>query len=309
MIKSVMYHYVRPVENSSLRYLSLDDFKNQLDWLYETVGHFVTSDEWEQAKLGRDVKGVLLTFDDGLKDHIDYVLPVLKEKGLFAIFFVSSSPLVDQKMLAVHLTHKLLSLSQSNEILGFLEQHIPKKIWSKLNTGPAAKAYSKHRDLETNVIIKKFVNYLFTDFDLKPVLELVSQKFISSSLEELAKSWYMTKKDIQDLSFSGMKIGSHANTHRLLSILNDDDIYHELSESKIVLEGALESEVNEFCYPYGGAHSYSEVVKEFLAELNYSVSHDVAPRDITRKDFESRFSLPRFNCNELPFGIAHSLKS
>jgi peptidoglycan/xylan/chitin deacetylase (PgdA/CDA1 family) len=309
MITSVMYHYVRPVEDSHLRYLAVDDFEKQLDWLEENVGNFVTADEWEEAKSGGDHPGVLLTFDDGLKDHIDFVLPILQRRKIFGIFFVNSAPFISSNMLAVHLTHKLLSLGKSKEILAFFHEILPAAIWSRLNSGAASNAYTKHVDSDVNVAIKKIINYLFTDFNLAEVLEMTSSKFLSGSLSDISATWYLSEEDVRTISSAGMKIGSHASTHRLLSLLDQDEIYSELYESRIILQGILESNVDEFCYPYGGAHSYNQDVKRYLTELNYSVAHDVNPRQISKIDFQNKFELPRYNCNELPFGTAHSLKT
>lgn len=308
MITSVMYHYVRPIENSQLRYLAVNDFIKQLDWLQENVGNFLTEAEWENSKRGEPSEGVLLTFDDGLKDHIEHVLPILLERKIFAIFFVSTLPLTSKNILAVHLTHKLLSLGKSEEILEFFRSHLPSTVWGKLNFGVAANAYTKHLDLDVNVTIKKIVNYLFTDFNLSEVLELLSHKFLSSTLTEIAESWYLSEKDIKFISDAGMKIGSHASTHRLLSLLSRDEIFNELSESRKILEGIVERAVDEFCYPYGGSHSYNSNVKDALIQLRYEVAHDVFPRKISRMDLENKYELPRFNCNELPFGQAHSLR-
>jgi peptidoglycan/xylan/chitin deacetylase (PgdA/CDA1 family) len=308
MITSMMYHYVRPVEDSQLRYLAVNDFTKQLDWLQKNVGNFLTESEWESAKSGKPSEGVLLTFDDGLKDHVEHVLPILQERNIFAIFFVSTLPLVSKNMLAVHLTHKLLSLGRSEEILDFFRSKLPSAVWGKLNFGIAANAYTKHLDLDVNVTIKKIINYLFTDFELSEVLDSASDKFLSNTLTEISESWYLSDQDLRLISNAGMKIGSHASTHKLLSLLNRDQIFDELSESRSILEGILGKVVDEFCYPYGGIHSYNKNVREALIQLKYSVAHDVAPRKISRKDLEERYQLPRFNCNELPFGRAHSLK-
>lgn len=309
MITSVMYHYVRPIEDSALRYLSIEDFEKQLDWLKASVGDFMTEIDWEDAKQGGRCDGVLLTFDDGLKDHIRYVLPVLQKRGLFAIFFVNTAPLISKQMLAVHLTHRLLSVGKSHEMLEFFKQQLPISIWSKLNSGVAAKAYTKHSDLDVNISIKKIVNYLYKDFNLPEVLSVAAEKFLFNSLTEVSKSWYLSVQDINLIADAGMKIGSHTSTHRLLSQLSNDEIFNELSESKIVLESILDRKIDEFCYPYGGAHSYNRIVHEYLEKLGYSVAHDVAPRKISKKDIKNKYALPRFNCNELPFGIAHSLKN
>ena len=212
MITSVMYHYIRPIEDSQLRYLTIEDFEKQLDWLNESAGNFVTAVEWEKAKLGETCSGVLLTFDDGLKDHINYVLPILEKRNIFAIFFVNTLPLVSNSMLAVHLTHKLLSIGKSIEILDSFHQLLPNSIWGKLNSGAASSAYSKHKDLEINIKIKKIINYLFTDFDLTQLLDITSHRFLSSSLSQISASWYLTEEDVKTISKAGMKIGSHAST-------------------------------------------------------------------------------------------------
>ena len=309
MITSVMYHYVRPVEESNLRYLSLNDFEKQLDWLEKSIGKFVTQEDWEQSKAGHKTDGVLLTFDDGLKDHIEYVLPILQSRKIFALFFVSTGPLSSETMLAVHLTHKLLSIGKSSEILDFFHLQLPDSIWRKLHRGAAASAYTKHRDLDVNVSIKKVVNYLFTDFNLQETLEATADKFLSNSLKQLAQSWYLSELDIKNIAKAGMKIGSHSCTHKLLSLLHSEEVYSELAQSKNILEEVLGVAVDEFCYPYGGIHSYNETVKNHLRTLGYSFAHDVEPRAISQADFINRYSLPRFNCNEFPFGIAHSLKN
>jgi peptidoglycan/xylan/chitin deacetylase (PgdA/CDA1 family) len=304
-----MYHYVRPVETSQLRYLAVEDFEKQLDWLKESVGEFITEGEWESAKSGGSCEGVLLTFDDGLKDHFRYVLPILKRRGIFAIFFVSTAPLVSKSMLAVHLTHNLLSTGKSEEVLDFFHHRLPGAIWRKLDVGVAASAYTKHVELNANVTIKKLVNYLFTDFDFSNVLESAANEFLSSSLVDISNSWYMSDLELRAIADSGMKIGSHSRTHRLLSLLSDDEALKELSESKNTLEEILSKEVDEFCYPYGGPHSYNENIKKSLSKLNYVVAHDVSPYQYSKIDFRNRYALPRFDCNEFPFGITQSLKN
>ena len=73
-----MYHYVRPESNSKLHHITSKNFEAQLNYLKERYG-IVSKDDWNNfRKTGRFPKGALLTFDDGLKDHINYVIPILK---------------------------------------------------------------------------------------------------------------------------------------------------------------------------------------------------------------------------------------
>lgn len=309
MITSLMYHYVRPVENSELRYLSVEDFEKQLDWLNANIGEFISRENWENAKVGAPQKGVLLTFDDGLKDHFSQVLPILQRRNIFAIFFVNTAPLLKPVVLSVHMTHLLLSTGKSHQILDLLTDILPKEIWDKTEVGKARNAYSKQLDTDINKTIKTLINYLFDEFNTQEVLENICEKILGKSVEKISRNWYLSVDEVLELHNSGMKIGSHAVTHRLLSKLNSTEMYTELESSKFLLEEITDSQVDEFCYPYGGARSYTSLTHRYLNILNYSVAHDVNPKPIIKSDFESRFTLPRFDCNNFPFGVAHSLKS
>jgi peptidoglycan/xylan/chitin deacetylase (PgdA/CDA1 family) len=78
-----MYHYVRPATDGlpHFPFLRLADFERQLDDFAANYG-FVDRDafvRWGQGSSAPD--GVLLTFDDGLRDHIEFVLPTLQARG------------------------------------------------------------------------------------------------------------------------------------------------------------------------------------------------------------------------------------
>ena len=79
-----MYHYVRPSnkKNGNLRYLDKDHFQVQLDFFEKNYG-FLSQEEFMYNFKNKIItKKVLLTFDDGLKDHYNYVFPILKERNI-----------------------------------------------------------------------------------------------------------------------------------------------------------------------------------------------------------------------------------
>ena len=94
----VMYHYVREsIESSSsgIRPLLTGEFEEQLDWLEENY-RIVSPEEFLSAAKGgylRDGKApCLLTFDDGTRDHLDVVAPILMRRSLSGVFFVLTWP-------------------------------------------------------------------------------------------------------------------------------------------------------------------------------------------------------------------------
>ena len=54
-----------------------------------------------------------------------------------------------------------------------------------------------------------------------------------------------------------MLIGSHSESHTLLSRLSYGAQFKELNNSKIFLEKILNQSIDMFCYPYGGKSSYN----------------------------------------------------
>ena len=93
-MKPVMYHYVRPSAGGlpHFPYLSLADFERQLDDFASDYGFVGREDFVRWVEGGPAPGGVLLTYDDGLRDHAEFVLPALQARGLFGLFYVSSGP-------------------------------------------------------------------------------------------------------------------------------------------------------------------------------------------------------------------------
>ena len=109
-MKAVMYHYVRHHDGAApyQRYLHVDAFERQLDELGSRWG-FVDRSSFDRAiRQGRATDGVVLTFDDGLRDHAEVVLPILERRGLWGIFYIPTAPYRTGRMLAVHRVHHLI---------------------------------------------------------------------------------------------------------------------------------------------------------------------------------------------------------
>ena len=76
---------------------------------------------------------------------------------------------------------------------------------------------------------------------------------------------HMSFEELTELKEHGWEIGSHGVTHRSLLRLNDEDIIHELSDSKRILEERLGSIIS-YAYPYGDYSNYiMKLVKKHYA--------------------------------------------
>ena len=88
-----MYHYVRPLKNSAypeIKGLEEKGFKNQLKYFEKKFefGNFteIIHSAHHDTKINNNK--ILLTFDDGLKDHFTTVYPILKKIISFFVVFL-----------------------------------------------------------------------------------------------------------------------------------------------------------------------------------------------------------------------------
>ena len=104
-----------------------------------------------------------------------------------------------------------------------------------------------------------------------------------------------------------MIVGSHSVSHPVLSKLSPAEQQIEIEESLSFLEevtGGLT--VRTFCYPYGGFHSFTDHTEALLDRAGCLFTFNVESRDITSDDIKERpQALPRYDCNQFPFGTAH----
>jgi peptidoglycan/xylan/chitin deacetylase (PgdA/CDA1 family) len=95
-----------------------------------------------------------------------------------------------------------------------------------------------------------------------------------------------------------MIIGSHSQSHTLLSRLSYREQLKELKNSKIFLEKIINKNIDTFCYPYGGKISYNNNTLKILKKLNYKLAYSVEYRDISFRDIRQKpYELPRYDCN------------
>ena len=156
-------------------------------------------------------------------------------------------------------------------------------------------AYKNQQDDLGKKKFKKIMNY-YGDLKLKKkILDYLLEKF---EIKIKPRDYYLNEKEIKYLSSLGMVIGSHTNSHTLLSRISYIDQFKELNESKIFLEKIINKNVETFCYPYGGKDSYNSNTLKILKKLKYKLAYSVEYRDISSNDIQNNpYELPRYDCN------------
>ena len=307
IMKALMYHYVRKFDLNFpySKHKEIEDFEKEIKNLISLGYKFKNVTEAiNSLKRDEDLnKVILLTFDDGLKDHLD-AAKILKHLGIpKGTFYIPTQPYLNNEILHVHKAHLILSkegeksLDLLFEACNLLDISITDHNNYEIEKENFKNAYSR---FDANSKIKEFkrlINF-YGSIGVRDLLldEIITKLGIFKKAEEL----YLSFDEIKEISEMGFEIGSHGVSHTLLSRLDKEKQREELSSSKKFLEYLISKEINSFCYPYGGKKSYNKHTLRLLKEVNYHNAISVEQRNINKATIKNNlFEIPRYDCNQI----------
>jgi len=301
----VMYHYVRKdasIIPSGIRPLLESEFEAQLDWLCERYCVVGPEEFVERVSVPQTMEKppCLLTFDDGLKDHADVVLPILAQRNLAGLFFVLTWPTEFSRMPVTHLLHWLLGQDEEwlwGEVQRFARQHLG-SVGALGNAATAEELYYYESSKRARI---KFALNLVLPSDLAEEMVADIARRCSQESGSLAAEWFLSTEQIIELDAAGMTIGIHGCSHRSLQTLGDRGIGAELSHGRDYLAELVGSRSEWFSCPFGGSGASPELLmamRRSMTELGvpYGVSIDSG---FVGTDADLLF-LPRFDTIQLP---------
>ena len=306
-----MYHYVREYDGKLpfFRFLSITNFKKQLEYFKEKYD-FISIEDFNKvidAKIPPPKNKIVLTFDDGLICHYKYVYPVLKEMGLWGIFYIPTMYLSENKILPVHLIHILCGSVKPDILLNQLNMMIKDfMITDKKIKSFREETYNNQKNLPEVYLFKRILNfyidYKFRDKILNDLMNINNLKYNVNDV-------YLSKNQLIEMS-DDMVIGSHSHSHPVFSKLSYNEQKNDISKSFYELEKRIKKfKMKTFCFPYGGDHVFNKDTLQILSQENCKFSFNVESRDILDSDIKKNIlKLPRFDCNEFKFGKVEPLK-
>ena len=309
-ILAVTYHYVRPDSPSAprLRYLQLDNFKRQLDWLCDNR-RAISCDEFVSIAKGEIglTDGFLLTFDDGLLDHYKFVFPELLKRGLWGAFYIPVEPYISHRPLDVHLVHCLLGVFGGEKVLKVLEKIVQNSNVS-LDGIRGSHRYTSADDEAAVLEVKRQLNYGIAVERRSEIIDGICGA-LNYALDP--RDWYLSSSEMNQMASAGMIIGSHSMSHRPMAQLSDEIQEFEISKSFEWIEMHLENSMaRSFCYPYGGFDTFTSATESILNKNGSLWAFNTEEREILQKDFaERRQALPRIDCCNLPHGKSQKYTS
>lgn len=223
-------------------------------------------------------RALLLTFDDGFHDVSEVVAPLLKKRGIPAVFFINNSVLTERKLLFPHLQNMLLH--QASDVKG--KQH---------------KCSNEAYDLLSSSGLWKGTLYRsITALDSKhaKLLERIAEIFQIDQVDYcIAHKPYLSENDIFELIRQGFHIGSHGWDHTHISEVDLSVQVDHIKSSVFDLCNRFDILYRVFSFPYNDVGIskavYAALFKSGDVHVTFGSSlmrSDIHPRSIQRLSFE-----------------------
>ncbi len=174
---------------------------------------------------------ILLTFDDGLKDHL-WVAEYLADRGIYAIFFIPFGSILEGKFIDSHLIQFLIASGYRNEIEKYLYSYLIKNNFSKkIIDNYRLSNHKSNTWSEQEIFITRVIREVFNFSTRKILLDYLVDKYIPLNLAQLHKSFYLNLSDINKILSLGHVLGSHGYFSYSLKNESESSIKSELSNS------------------------------------------------------------------------------
>ena len=306
----VMYHYVRPIKKSKfprIKGLEFSSFKKQLDY-FSTKYNFITAEQLIAHSLGKNnlpKNPCYLTFDDGFKDHIRYVMPELLKRKIQGSFFPPSHAIEKRELLDVHAIQFILASSKNiDEVfvdlktmcldLGLTES----KLNSFYNTYAAPKRYANGSvDSAKTIYCKLMLQVVLPKEIISQIISNLFKKYVQKNTNQFAQDLYMSLSDIKKLIRNGMYVGSHAHKHIWLGKARKSEQIKDIKLSLDFLK-KVGARTNNWimCYPYG---SYNDDTLKILQEKNCLIGL-TTKAGMSNLNQTKLLELNRYDTNDFP---------
>jgi peptidoglycan/xylan/chitin deacetylase (PgdA/CDA1 family) len=230
---------------------------------------------------------VSLSFDDGFLGVHDHALPILAARDLTAVAFINP-PFVGNPdgalfhFLELEIAFRLtdlpaltVSFHDTPFDLGSDSGRVKamRRVKKLLKTRPEAQRVAGHREVLA-------------------VLG-VSQREILNYARQHSKFRIMDEAQLRALHSAGWTIGSHAMTHRTLSMLDPDDLASEIDGAQRYFEIRFGWRDLPFAYPYGDVIHVEAEAPHAVAARGHPVAYTTVPGP---SDFErAPHLLPRID--------------
>jgi len=236
------------------RHLQKSIFQKQLKYLKRKGYIFVTMSELVNAlKMKEDIrKYIVLTFDDGFQNVIKNAYPIMKEANAKGCFYLVSGLIGENELLWTDYVETVVRNCKEDEI----------QFAYKGKTG----SYSLNGKRSMEYAMQDIKNKLRVISDQERKEHLL--QLANTNMDEVPEEFSFSNwEQIRDLDKNILEVGSHTVNHpNCANLVSDNELEHELKDSRLEIELKVGYSVRHFCYPAG---SYNDDVVKNLKRYDY----------------------------------------
>lgn len=281
-MKIIMFHYV--MEKFNYFHFDVNLFENYIKILKDKYTFIGIEEAKKIINQENSEKYMMLTFDDGTKDHYEYVYPILNKYNIKGVFFVGTNIFYGE-ILDIHLIHRLIAKVGINRLYDEIKEIIDEKHIS-INVNE----FTKNIDGYKMRYVKQLLQYVLPEEIREWVLQkLIKKYYISQNLNE----YYITYNEMLEMKKKGMDFGIHTRHHKRLELLNKDEQKVEIeNDIEILKEKKILTNTMAIAYPFG---SYNQDTLDVLNNLKVDLGFTIKRKFGSYKNLE----IERIDCNEL----------
>ncbi len=259
------YQGTDPQQDGGL--VTAENFRSQLRLLKECY-RVVSPEqvrEWLVGGKSLPELSVLLTCDDGLRNALTCMVPILREEELSCLFFVLGDSAAETigRLWYEDLYNLLLAapsgkyaVAGADAVLDLGERVQRRSSWWKLVKRLSQLDQPKRSE---------FLEACRVAFGLPAEWNADSGNIEPQDL----RFSLLTATELRQLVEQGMSIGSHTLTHPILSQQSGGQAWREISQSRSLLEGAVGQPVWALAYPFGDPASVTPREIQMAEQAGY----------------------------------------
>ncbi|MDP3722450.1 MAG: polysaccharide deacetylase family protein [Candidatus Omnitrophota bacterium] len=236
---------------------------------------------------------LLLTFDDGYRDFVTFVAPILKRHRLPAVVFPTTAGLGELKRL-LWIDRLALTVDRN------------------LRTESVGEGVPAVHDWRREARKQQLIKAGLKAQSHPAAATAVDWHDGGCGEQEIASRLYLSAEDLRMLDPS-IAIGSHGISHRLLTGLSGQEVVRELAESKAVLEAAVGRPIEAFAYPVGRSSDIPREAETLLAQCGYTMGFTMECGHNRLDSAKNRYRLRRVHAGtslaDLQFNMLKALEA
>lgn len=222
-------------------------------------------------------RAAAITFDDGYADNAEQALPLLRQHGLPATFFVATGFLDGGRM-------------WNDEVIEALRHSRAERVnLDALGLGAFF--------LDTIAARRRCIDAVLAAIKyLEPArrTQAVADVTAAAGTPPPRRALMMSSAQVRELHRAGMQVGAHTCTHPILARCTDAQAAAEIAGSKHALETLLQAPVPLFAYPNGKPwDDYDARHVQMAREAGFAAAVSTAPGAASQTS--DHFQLPRFS--------------